>query len=92
MPLTLGSHRTDSLMNSPTTGYTSQGISPDRQKYWDSWSRWHIQALRNKGSLYIGNSDFTNKNRPFSAPDSILVDTNAIKTALQSAHVNFTSI
>ncbi|WP_306234750.1 glycosyltransferase family 2 protein, partial [Escherichia coli] len=92
LPLTLGSHRTDSLMNSPTTGYTSQGISPDRQKYWDSWSRWHIQALRNKESLYIGNSDFTNKNRPFSAPDSILVDTNAIKTALQSAHVNFTSI
>lgn len=92
LPLTLGSHRTDSLMNSPTTGYTSQGISPDRQKYWDSWSRWHIQALRNKESLYIGNSDFTNKNRPFSAPDSILVDTNAIKAALQSAHVNFTSI
>ncbi|EEZ4380687.1 glycosyltransferase family 2 protein [Escherichia coli] len=92
LPLTLGSHRTDSLMNSSTTGYTSQGISLDRQKYWDSWSRWHIQALRNKESLYIGNSDFTNKNRPFSAPDSILVETNAIKAALRSAHVNFTSI
>lgn len=92
LPLTLGSHRTDSLMNSPTTGYTSQGISLERQKYWDSWSRWHIQALRNKESLYIGNSDFTNKNRPFSAPDSILVETNAIRAALRSAHVNFTSI
>ncbi|HAX3823769.1 TPA: glycosyltransferase family 2 protein [Escherichia coli] len=92
LPLTLGSHRSDSLMNSAETGYSSQGVSPDRQKYWDSWSRWHIQALRNKESVYIGNSDFTNDNRPFPAPDSILVDTNAIKSALRCTHVDFLSI
>ncbi|CAM4262941.1 Glycosyltransferase 2-like domain-containing protein [Comamonas aquatilis] len=47
-PLALGSHRADSLMTASSTGYSDTGISPQRLAYWEAWSRWHIDALRDK--------------------------------------------
>lgn len=36
-PLTLSSHRHNSLMNASDTGYSEKGISLQRQGYWESW-------------------------------------------------------
>lgn len=49
-PLTLGSHRPDSLMTAVNTGYSEIGISPHRQSYWEAWSHWHIKMLA-KGAV-----------------------------------------
>ena len=45
-PLALGSHRPNSLMTAQDTGYTASGISPNRLAYWEAWTHWHIDCLR----------------------------------------------
>ncbi|MBF0752445.1 MULTISPECIES: glycosyltransferase family 2 protein [unclassified Pasteurella] len=45
LPLTLGSHHPDSLMNTEETGYIS-GVSTQRLEYWETWNKWHIQCLK----------------------------------------------
>lgn len=49
-PLALGSHRDGSLMTASDTGYSDAGVSPQRLQYWESWSRWHLECLR-QGAL-----------------------------------------
>ena len=73
-PLTLGSHRNGSLMTAIETGYLPTGISPVRQAYWESWSKWHIDMLSEGKLPYIDPSIFTASKRPFKAPDDLLVD------------------
>lgn len=72
-PLTLGSHREDSLMTAAGTGYTTTGVSPPRQVYWESWSQWHIRTLA------VGERPFIDANilevdRPFAIPSSLQID------------------
>ncbi len=77
-PLTLGSHRADSLMTSMSTGYTHMGMSPQRQQYWEAWSQWHIDSLAAGKKPYIDNSLPLTPDRPFEVPTSIQVDPNAL--------------
>jgi glycosyltransferase involved in cell wall biosynthesis len=77
-PLTIGSHRDDSLMTSVSTGYTQAGISPQRQEYWEAWSQWHIDCLAAGNKPYIdGTKPFT-VIRPFAVPASLQVDPDAL--------------
>jgi len=77
-PLTLGSHRPDSLMTSMSTGYTHMGVSPQRQKYWEAWSQWHIDSLAAGKKPYIDNDVLFTLERPFEVPISLLVDPEAL--------------
>lgn len=79
-PLTLGSHRPDSLMNAAGTGYSTTGISPTRLAYWESWGKWHIKSLARlrKPRLPL---DLLAKRR-FPAPESIIVPRQDIETCL----------
>lgn len=79
-PLTLGSHRADSLMTAVDTGYSQTGVSPQRQTYWEAWSQWHIHSLAAGKLPYIDLSmSPTKSDRPFVVPDSLLVDPNALR-------------
>lgn len=41
-PLTIGAHRSDSLMNDSSTGYSSFEGLKQRLEYWESWQNRHI--------------------------------------------------
>ena len=70
-PLTLGSHRPDSLMTATETGYSAQGMSPTRLAYWEAWNRWHIDELRKKRLPQM--RPFHQAQRQFEAPEAIRV-------------------
>jgi glycosyltransferase involved in cell wall biosynthesis len=65
MPLMIGTHRSNSLMTSPATGYDAHGVSAVRLAYWESWTRWHIECLKEGRELIMG------AQRPFGVPDEI---------------------
>ncbi|HEH9419597.1 TPA: glycosyltransferase family 2 protein [Aeromonas sobria] len=73
-PLTLGSHRVDSLMTATSTGYSEVGVSPQRLAYWEAWSQWHIQTLAAGEYPYIDADLSVTSNRPFPIPSSLQVD------------------
>lgn len=45
-PLTLGAHRSDSLMNAASTGVQNIESRVQRLKYWEEWRLEHIEMLR----------------------------------------------
>lgn len=48
-PLSLGSHRSNSLMTSKKTGMDTGSIRKERLEYWEAWSSWHIsQTIHGK--------------------------------------------
>lgn len=71
LPLSFGSYREDSLMNSPDSGHLKDQFSPSRLSYWESWNNWHIRSLYFNNSLRYTN-DFL-RVRPFAAPIDILI-------------------
>lgn len=73
LPLAIGAHHENSLMNAPDTGFISQKMPLSRLHYWESWNHWHIDALKNKTSLYM--KPFLLKHeRKFLAPEQLLLD------------------
>jgi glycosyltransferase involved in cell wall biosynthesis len=42
-PLSLGAHRSGSLMTAKETGMDTGAIRRDRLDYWEAWSDWHIE-------------------------------------------------
>lgn len=82
-PLTLGSHRPDSLMTAKETGYSAEGMSPTRLSYWEAWNYWHIAELRAKRKP--GLQCFEKGRCPFVAPESILVPQADIDACLNNA-------
>lgn len=71
LPLTFGSHRPDSLMTAAATGHTKGRVSPDRLAYWEAWTRWQVDELR-QGRRPQLPSDPRSARR-FPAPDALLV-------------------
>jgi len=53
LPLSIGAHRENSLMTSTDTGYNKDGVSLQRQKYWERWREWHINTLSSNLILYL---------------------------------------
>lgn len=73
LPLAIGAHHENSLMNAPDTGFINQCMPLSRLHYWESWNNWHITALKNKTSLYIKPFLLAHE-RQFSAPEQLLLD------------------
>lgn len=76
IPLTIGSHRPDSLMTARDTGHSEKGFSPVRLAYWEAWAHWHIRELNN-GSL--PKMPFSANSRIFIAPPEICIPDNTMK-------------
>lgn len=70
LPLCFGAHRNDSLVASSETGYGNGGVAPERLAYWEAWTHWHIDCLRQgrKPCLPAYNHD-----RVFAVPDCLRV-------------------
>lgn len=81
-PLALGSHREGSLMTARDTGFADTGISPQRLAYWEAWSAWHIDCLR-QGKLPRLPQDLAQwaASRPFAAPEEICVSAQQVEAA-----------
>lgn len=81
-PLTLGSHRADSLMNAAGTGYSAGGVSPQRLAYWEAWSRWHIDALARKQRPFVPAGLLGAGGRPFAVEPALQVPAADVKACL----------
>ncbi len=81
-PLTLGSHRPNSLMTAADTGYSSTGMSSTRLLYWEAWNYWHIGELREGRKPNLKNDLMAG--RKFCAPESIKVPTADIQHCLKN--------
>ncbi|MBR0654499.1 glycosyltransferase [Plastoroseomonas arctica] len=70
-PLAIGLLRSDSLTQNRTTGFDEDRFSPVRSRYWESWIRWHREALLASGGqpLFM---PFPAPVRLFPAPAEIL--------------------
>lgn len=53
MPLTLASHRDDSLMNSKKYGIHDVASKLNRLDYWEAWRLWHIDSLYQSKNIYM---------------------------------------
>ncbi|MFJ5161282.1 glycosyltransferase family 2 protein [Pantoea sp. NPDC088449] len=84
-PLTFGSHRADSLMTSADTGYLQNGISSERQKYWEAWSLWHISHLATGEKPFIDPFISVTESRPFEVPVNLQVNLEALAECKNSA-------
>jgi hypothetical protein len=82
-PLTLGSHRPDSLMTAKETGYSAEGMSPTRLSYWEAWNYWHIAELRARRKPRL--QSFARGRCQFDAPENILVPQADIDACLNNA-------
>ncbi len=83
-PLTLGSHRPDSLMNAPDTGYSPTGLSPQRLAYWEAWNRWHIDTLARGRKPFMPADVLTAvKQRPFDVPEELRVQPEDVQACLE---------
>lgn len=78
-PLTIGSHRENSLMTSVETGYSPDGKSATRLLYWESWNHWHINAIKHDLPLIMGKT----LDSPFSVPKEIMVNRDDILYCFQ---------
>ncbi len=84
-PLTLGSHRPDSLMTASSTGYSDTGISPQRLAYWEAWSHWHIETLRRRDKPRLpADIEAMAGNRPFAVPAEIAMLAPDVVACLES--------
>lgn len=73
-PLSLGSHRPDSLMTASATGYCEAGMSPQRLAYWEAWNRWHIETLAQRRKPFMpADVRAAVRHRPFEVPESLRV-------------------
>jgi glycosyltransferase involved in cell wall biosynthesis len=79
-PLALGSHRADSLMTAANTGHSDAQFSPQRLAYWEAWSHWHIDTLRNNKRPFISTDPMAiSSSRPFDAPPEIQVNVDDVR-------------
>jgi hypothetical protein len=83
-PLSLGSHRADSLMTCSRTGYTETGLSPQRLDYWEAWSHWHIAQLAKGRKPHVPpDAVAAAKARPFPVPDGLNVPVADVEACLR---------
>ena len=87
-PLSLGSHRPNSLMTATDTGHSEHAMSPQRLAYWEAWSRWHIDVLAGGQTPYLA-TDLRSSasNRPFPAPEPLRVSPEDVDFCL--SHLGF---
>jgi glycosyltransferase involved in cell wall biosynthesis len=69
-PLSIGSHRSNSLMTSKKTGMDTGSIRKERLNYWEAWSSWHISEAIHGRRPYIR---LLNIHREYEAPIELQV-------------------
>ena len=80
-PLTIGSHRKNSLTANKSFGFKSGAIPKVRYDYWESWMKWH---LFQKAKGLIPKISYSNlEKRNFFAPRKILVSANKVRKNLK---------
>jgi hypothetical protein len=81
--LALGEHHLESLMNAKDSGYSTDGLSPQRLRYREAWAHWHIQELRHgRPPVMPPLRDLARGIRPFSLNSSSMIDQNSILSCL----------
>lgn len=83
-PLTIASHRENSLMTSSTLGaYTTSG-QKKRQQYWQAWRIWHIEQLSKNQPLIMPTVEkqILCEQTIQDIPESIIVDRKKVQYAL----------
>lgn len=84
-PLTIASHRPNSLMTSEQFGIYNRTAALARLDYWEAWRLWHIDTLYQKACLVMPNiqRQANATQTLFSGiPDSIQVDMLSLKESL----------
>lgn len=92
LPLTLGSHRSGSLMTGKDTGYSAVGVSPVRLEYCEAYSRWHIRTVGQGGKPQLPR-DLRHVvcRRAFPVPESIQVSASEVQFCLDSLGDDFSA-
>jgi len=85
LPLSFGSHRSDSLMTRPATGYAKEtGASLSRIAYGEAWSRWHDEVTAAGRKPFLpAEVQAALKARPFPVADEQGVSTYDVETCLR---------
>ena len=89
-PLTIASHRPNSLMTSEQSGIYNRTAALARLDYWEAWRLWHIDTLHQKACLVMASVE-KQANAPqalfVGIPDSIQVDMLNLKENLATHEV-----
>ncbi|MGP5064398.1 glycosyltransferase family 2 protein [Psychrobacter celer] len=86
-PLTIASHRPNSLMTSEQFGIYNRTAALSRLDYWEAWRLWHIETLHQKTSLIMPSVEKqANATQALfdGVPDSIKVDMLSLKEGLNT--------
>lgn len=84
-PLTIASHRPNSLMTSEQFGIYNRTAALSRLDYWEAWRLWHIETLHQKTSLIMPSVEKqANATQALfvEIPDSIKVSMSSLKNSL----------
>ena len=82
-PLTLASHRSNSLMTSVEYGAYHAKSALDRLDYWEAWRLWHIDVLSNKQTPYMPEIETQFIKPMFDVPNKLRVNFDDIKYNLE---------
>lgn len=85
-PLALCAHRSDSLMTQAGTGYDENRIPEMRLDYWENFSSWHINCLREGENPRLSNDIL--RPRVFSSPKENLVSQEALKNCIEYLNIS----
>lgn len=86
-PLTIASHRPNSLMTSKEFGIYNKTAALARLDYWEAWRLWHIETLHQKASLIMPSVEKqANATQALfdGIPDSIKVEMLSLKESLDA--------
>jgi len=85
LPLSFGSHRSDSLMTRQATGYAKEtGASPSRIAYGEAWSRWHDEVIAAGRKPFLpAEIQAALEARPFPVADDQGVSADDVQTCLR---------
>lgn len=82
-PLTLGSHRCGSLMNSSAYGVFNTNSALTRLDYWENWRLWHIEQINQGKFVKMPPIEQQIKQQsPFAVPKSIDVNRTIVRKCL----------
>ena len=89
-PLTIASHRPDSLMTSKEFGIYNKTAALSRLDYWEAWRLWHIDTLHQKTGLIMPSiqKQVNSTQAVFSGiPDSIDIDMSSLRESLTTYRI-----
>lgn len=83
-PLTIASHRIDSLMNSGDFSVYNSVSARRRLDYWEAWQLWHIRCLSHGFTLYMPDLNQQDYAKLFEIEERLLVSKSGIRYNLEN--------